>query len=109
MQVANSKNQVRNRGRIANAFDIKGAGDGIHIYLAVKIANFNAEGMFAKFPEIKAYANNHGKLGMEAGKVAGNNRIKSSHNGQLAPVLLGKVTKSKKFYFHLMSVPYNTK
>jgi len=49
-QVANGKNQMRNRGGVADSFDIKAAADGFHIHLAVKVAGFNTEGMGGKFP-----------------------------------------------------------
>ena len=60
--------------------------------------------MSGKFPEIKTYPYDYRKLRVNAGEVAGNDGIKSSHNSQLAAVFLGKITKGKKFYFHFLTV-----
>jgi len=102
-QIANGKDQMRNRGGVADTPDIKAAADGLHVHLAVKVAGFNAESMGGEFPEIKTYANYYRKLGMDTGEIAGNDGIKSSYNGKFAAVFLSKITKGKKFYFHLVN------
>jgi len=101
MQVANGKNQMRDRGGVSNPLDIKGAGDWLHADLIVQVAGFNAESMAGKFPKIETYADYNRELGMDTGKIARDNRVEGSHNGQLAAVFLGKIAKSKKFNFHL--------
>jgi hypothetical protein len=37
---------------------------------------------------------------MDAGKIAGDDRVESSDNGQLASVFLGKIAKGKKLDFN---------
>jgi hypothetical protein len=37
---------------------------------------------------------------MYAGKIARDDRVEGSHNGQLAAVFLGKIAKGKKLDFH---------
>jgi len=95
MEVADGKNQMRDCGGIADSLDVKGARDWVHVYLAVQIAGLDAEYMAAEFPEIKANTDDNRKLRVNAGKIARNNGVKGTHNGQFAAVLLGKVTKGK--------------
>jgi hypothetical protein len=62
--------------------------------------------MFEKFPDIKANTDNHGKLRMYTGKIAGDNRVKGPDYGELTAIFLSKVTKGKEFYFHVKtSIP----
>jgi hypothetical protein len=43
---------------------------------------------------------------MHTGEIPGDNRVKSSDYGELTAVFLCKVTKGKKFYFHVKnSIP----
>ena len=102
-QIADGKNQMRDGGGIADSPHVKVAGDRLHVHLAVKAAGFDAEGVVGKFPQIKTYADDHRKLGVNAGEIAGDDRVKSPHNGQFAAVFLGKIAKGKKFYFHTLS------
>jgi hypothetical protein len=41
---------------------------------------------------------------MDAGKIARDDRVEGSHNGQLAAVFLGKIAKGKKLNFHFGSL-----
>jgi len=104
MQISDGKNQMRDRGCVSNTSDIEGAGDWLHADLVVKVAGFDAEGMTGKFPKIKTYADYYRKLGMDAGKIARDDRVEGSHNSQLAAVFLGKIAKGKKFDFHFGSL-----
>jgi hypothetical protein len=60
--------------------------------------------MIGKFPDVKADTDNHRKLGVNTGKIPGNDRVEGSHDSELAAVLLGKITKSKQLYFHRRSI-----
>jgi hypothetical protein len=58
-----------------------------------------------KFPKVEAQADYHRKLGMDAGKIAGNYGVEGSDNGQFAPVFLSEVAKGKKFNFNGRTSP----
>jgi len=92
---------MRNSRSVPYAPNLHIAADCFHCHLSFKIARFNAEIMVSEFPKIKTKADNDSKLRMNAGKVPGNYRIESSHDGKLPSVFLGEIAKSKKFYFNM--------
>jgi len=100
VQVADGKNEVRDRAGVSRSLNINIAADRLHVHLAVKIADFNAEGMAGKFPKIETDADYHRKLGVDAGEIAGNDRVKSPHNGQFSAAFLGKIAKCEEFNLH---------
>jgi hypothetical protein len=102
MQICNAEDKMRNSGRVSHSLYIDISVDCFHAHIAFKVARFNAESVRAEFPKIKTQADNNRKLGMNAGKVTGNNRIESADNRQFSAVFLGEITECKKFYFNLI-------
>jgi len=92
---------MRDGRGVSDTPDIKGAGDWFHADLVVQIAGFYAEGVAGKFPKVKTDADYNRELRVYAGKIARDDRVEGSHNGQLAAVFLGEITKCKKLNFHL--------
>jgi hypothetical protein len=74
--------------------------DRFDYHFAVKIPGFYPELVAREFPKIEAQPDNHRKLGMDTGKIPGNDRIKRTNNSKLPGVFLGKIAKGKKFYLH---------
>ena len=91
---------MRNRRRVSHSPYFNIAVNCFHAHLALKISRFNSEGVISKFPKIKTQADHDRKLRMNAWKIAGNDRVESTYNGQLAAVFLRKIAKCKKFYFN---------
>jgi hypothetical protein len=101
LQIGDGKDQVGHGGGVSPTLYIHMTGNGFHAQFPVQIHGFNPEAMIREFPQIKAYPYYHRKLGMYAGETFGDYRIKGSYNGQFSPIVLGKVTKGKKFCFHV--------
>jgi hypothetical protein len=91
---------VGNRRSVPYPVNFNIAAYRVHIHIAFKVARFNTETVAAEFPKIKAQADHNGKLGMDAGKIPGNDCVESSDNCQFSAVFLGKITKCKKLDFN---------
>jgi len=87
-------------GSVSNSLYFQVALDRFNHHSAIQIPGFDPELVIRKFPKIKAQPDNNRKLGMNAGKISGNNGIKSTNNSELSGIFLGKITKGKKFYLH---------
>jgi hypothetical protein len=96
---------MRYRRRVSRAPHFYGAGNRFYAGFPVQVSGFDAEGMGRKFPDVKTDADHHRKLGMDAGKTPGNDRIKGSYNGKLTAAFLGKITKGKEFCFQFYISP----
>jgi hypothetical protein len=81
MQIRYAENKMRNRRSVSHAFNLDIPVNCFHAHSAFKVAGFYAEGVVSEFPEIEAYTNHYGQLGMNAGEIPGNYRVKSPDNG----------------------------
>ena len=88
------------RGGVSYAFDFKIALDGFDDHFTVKIPGLDTELVVREFPEIETQADYHRKLRMDAGEIAGNDGMESTHNGELPGVFLREIAKGEKFNFH---------
>ena len=100
MKVGYGKNQVGNSGRVSDSLHFQIALNGLYDHSPVQIPGFYSELVIGKFPKVKAQAYDYRKLGMNTWEISGNDSIKGPDNGQFSGILLGKITKCKKFYFH---------
>ena len=100
MEVRDGKYEVRNSGGIADAFYFYVSLDWFYHCFTVQVTGFDSELVIRKFPKIKTQTDYYRQLRMDAGKIAGNNGIKSTNYGKFAGIFLGKIAKGKKFYLH---------
>jgi len=92
---------------VSRALYLQVALDWFYHRSAVKIPGFNPELVIREFPKIKAQADNYRKLRMNTRKIAGDDGIKSAHDGKFSGIFLREITKSEKFYFHpLQDIAY---
>jgi len=108
MQVGNGKNQVGYGGGVSRAFNLYSSGNGLYGGFAVQILGFYAKVVIGEFPNIKAQADYHRKLGMNTGELPGDDRVKCADNGKLAAAFLGKIAKGKEFCFHRYRLPFTS-
>jgi len=102
MQVCYAENKMGNGRRVADFPHFDLSADCFHAHLAFKSARFNAKVVVSELPKVKAQAYHYGKLGMDAGKLPGDDCVECPHNRQFPVVLLRKVTECKKLYFNLI-------
>jgi hypothetical protein len=101
VQVGEGKYQMGYGGGGSFTMHVHMAGDGLNIQFPVQVHRLNPEIMGAVFPHIKAHPDNHRQLGVNAGKIPGDDRVEGSHYGKFPAVFLGKIAERKYFGFHV--------
>jgi hypothetical protein len=95
-----------NGGGVSLIPDVHMAVYGFNIQFPVQVPGLNPETMGAKFPHIKANPDYHRQLGVDAGEIPGDDRVKGPYNGKFTAIFLGKITKREYFRFHLLSLKH---
>jgi hypothetical protein len=99
-EIGNGKDQMGYGGGVPHSLDLHITPDGLYAHFAVQIPGFYPEAVTGKLPKIITDPYDHRKLGMNAGEIPGNDGVKSSDNGELPAVFLGKITECENFYLH---------